>query len=191
MSKYIKNRFILIGLLIVIFVAISLTSRTILLFANFDQLDFGFVILIKLFLVGLFYDFVAAIYYVAPFAVYVALMPDRIFNNTFHKYMLWLFLFVNINLLVFNAFSEWFFWDEFGKRFNFIAVDYLVYTQEVIHNILESYPIPLLLTAVFIISSVIFYFIYKKRAVLGFAFVLAVLCVLLCARSPHPRHGLI
>ncbi|GMT47573.1 MAG: sulfatase [bacterium] len=170
MSKYIKNRFILIGLLIVIFVAISLTSRTILLFANFNQLDFGFVILIKLFLVGLFYDFVAAIYYVAPFAVYVALMPDRIFNNTFHKYMLWLFLFVNINLLVFNAFSEWFFWDEFGKRFNFIAVDYLVYTQEVIHNILESYPIPLLLTAVFIISSVIFYFIYKKRAVLGFAF---------------------
>jgi len=149
---------------------ISLTSRTILLFANFNQLDFGFVILIKLFLVGLFYDFVAAIYYVAPFAVYVALMPDRIFNNTFHKYMLWLFLFVNINLLVFNAFSEWFFWDEFGKRFNFIAVDYLVYTQEVIHNILESYPIPLLLTAVFIISSVIFYFIYKKRAVLGFAF---------------------
>lgn len=170
MSKHIKNRFILIGLLIVIFVAISLISRTILLFADFDQLDFGLVILIKLFLVGLFYDFVAAIYYVAPFAVYVALLPDRIFNNTFHKYMLWVFLFVNINLLVFNAFSEWFFWDEFGKRFNFIAVDYLVYTQEVIHNILESYPIPLLLTAVFIISSVIFYFIYKKRAVLGFAF---------------------
>ncbi len=170
MSKYIKNRFILVGLLIVIFVAISLTSRIILLFANFNELDFSLVILIKLFLVGLFYDFVAAVYYAAPFAAYVALMPDRIFNNKFHKYILWLFLFVNINLLVFNAFSEWFFWDEFGKRFNFIAVDYLVYTQEVIHNILESYPIPLLLTAVFIISSVILYFIYKKRAVLGFAF---------------------
>jgi phosphoglycerol transferase MdoB-like AlkP superfamily enzyme len=170
MSRYIKNRFALVALLIVIFVAISLTSRTILLFAKFDQLDFGLVVLIKLLLVGLFYDFVAAIYYVAPFAAYVALMPDKIFNNKFHKYILWLFLFININLLVFNAFSEWFFWNEFGKRFNFIAVDYLVYTHEVIYNILESYPIPLLLTAVFIISSVILYFIYKKRAVLGFAF---------------------
>ncbi len=170
MSKYIKNRFVLVVLLIVIFAVISLTSRIILLFAKFDQLDVGLVTLTKLFLVGLFYDFVAALYYVAPVAAYVALMPDRIFNNKFHKYMLWFLLFVNINLLVFNAFSEWFFWDEFGKRFNFIAVDYLVYTQEVIHDILESYPIPLLLAAVFIISSVIFYFIYRKRGILDSAF---------------------
>ena len=33
------------------------------------------------------------------------------------------------------------FWEEFGVRFNFIAVDYLVYTNEVIGNIVESYPI--------------------------------------------------
>ncbi len=170
MSKYIKNRFALVTLLIVIFIAISFTSRIILLFADFDQVDFGIFTLLKLFLVGLIYDFVAAIYYVSPFAAYVALMPNKIFNNKFHKYIVWLFLFIQINLLVFNAFSEWFFWDEFGKRFNFIAVDYLVYTHEVINNILESYPIPLLLTIVFIISSVIFYFIYKKTSILDFAF---------------------
>lgn len=33
------------------------------------------------------------------------------------------------------------FWEEFAVRFNFIAVDYLVYTNEVIGNIMESYPI--------------------------------------------------
>ncbi|MEJ2604972.1 MAG: LTA synthase family protein, partial [Gammaproteobacteria bacterium] len=33
------------------------------------------------------------------------------------------------------------FWDEFGVRFNFIAVDYLVYTTEVVDNIVESYPV--------------------------------------------------
>ena len=32
------------------------------------------------------------------------------------------------------AAAEWFFWDEFSSRFNFIAVDYLVYTTEVIGN---------------------------------------------------------
>jgi phosphoglycerol transferase MdoB-like AlkP superfamily enzyme len=43
--------------------------------------------------------------------------------------------------LLFVAASELVFWDEFGVRFNFIAVDYLVYTTEVIDNIRESYPL--------------------------------------------------
>lgn len=43
--------------------------------------------------------------------------------------------------LLFVAASELIFWQEFGVRFNFIAVDYLVYTTEVIGNIRESYPI--------------------------------------------------
>lgn len=48
-------------------------------------------------------------------------------------------------IALFTACAEWFFWDEFRARFNFIAVDYLVYSDEVIHNILESYPVyPLL-----------------------------------------------
>jgi phosphoglycerol transferase MdoB-like AlkP superfamily enzyme len=79
-------------------------------------------------------------------------------------------LFVQINLLVFNVFSEWFFWEEFGKRFNFIAVDYLVYTHEVVYNILESYPIPLLIGWVFVISSCLFYLIYKKTSILDSTF---------------------
>ena len=33
------------------------------------------------------------------------------------------------------------FWNEFGVRYNFIAVDYLVYTNTVIGNIMESYPV--------------------------------------------------
>ena len=43
--------------------------------------------------------------------------------------------------LLFVAACELVFWNEFSVRFNFIAVDYLVYTTEVIGNIRESYPI--------------------------------------------------
>ncbi len=49
---------------------------------------------------------------------------------------------------LFSAVSEYFFWEEFATRFNFIAVDYLVYTTEVIGNIKESYPLYPLLTAI-------------------------------------------
>ena len=48
-------------------------------------------------------------------------------------------LYVGATLL--NAACEIVFWSEFGVRYNFIAVDYLVYTHEVIGNIIESYPI--------------------------------------------------
>ncbi|MEG1612322.1 MAG: sulfatase-like hydrolase/transferase [Alistipes sp.] len=44
-------------------------------------------------------------------------------------------------LIIFNGVSEYFFWNEFGVRYNFIAVDYLVYTTEVVGNIMESYPV--------------------------------------------------
>lgn len=43
--------------------------------------------------------------------------------------------------LLFVAVSEGIFWDEFSVRFNFIALDYLVFTTEVIGNIKESYPV--------------------------------------------------
>jgi phosphoglycerol transferase MdoB-like AlkP superfamily enzyme len=39
----------------------------------------------------------------------------------------------------FIAVAEFLFWNEFAARFNFIAVDYLIYTREVLGNIRESY----------------------------------------------------
>ena len=55
-----------------------------------------------------------------------------------------------IYLLLFGAVAEWVFWDEFSVRFNFIAVDYLVYTKEVIDNIRESYPMPRLFAGILV-----------------------------------------
>lgn len=55
-------------------------------------------------------------------------------------------VFLYVFVLLFNCISEYCFWDEFGVRYNFIAVDYLVYTSEVIGNIFESYPmIPIIM----------------------------------------------
>ena len=56
-------------------------------------------------------------------------------------------LFVYVFVLLFVAVSEGIFWDEFGVRFNFIALDYLVFTTEVIGNIRESYPVGTIVAA--------------------------------------------
>ncbi|MBR6054330.1 MAG: sulfatase-like hydrolase/transferase [Bacteroidales bacterium] len=61
------------------------------------------------------------------------------------------------------AFSEVVFWEEFGVRFNFIAVDYLVYTNEVIGNIVESYPIVWMVLAMLVVAGGICYLMTLRR----------------------------
>jgi phosphoglycerol transferase MdoB-like AlkP superfamily enzyme len=71
-------------------------------------------------------------------------------------------IFLFVLLIIQNAVSEYFFWNEFGVRYNFIAVDYLVYTNEVIGNIIESYPVIPLFSGVGILSALVTYYIIKK-----------------------------
>ncbi len=157
-----QNRFSFLLLIIGIFVTISFFSRTALLLTDFIEVDIGVISLLKLYGVGLFYDLVASFYSIIPLVIYLILIPNKLFNMKIHKIVFLSFFFAAIYLLIFNAVSEWFFWEEFGKRFNFIAVDYLVYTHEVIHNILESYPIPLLVSIILVINILVFVFILKK-----------------------------
>ncbi len=77
----------------------------------------------------------------------------------------WLFsfvIFLYVVLILQNGISEYFFWNEFGVKYNFIAVNYLVYTNEVIGNIMESYPVIPLFSVLFIIAGFVTYLIVKK-----------------------------
>lgn len=71
-------------------------------------------------------------------------------------------LFLYVLLIIFNAVSEYFFWNEFGLRYNFIAVDYLIYTNEVIGNIMESYPVVPLFSIILTLTLVVTWVIFKK-----------------------------
>lgn len=80
----------------------------------------------------------------------------------------WLFsfvIFLYVVLILQNGISEYFFWNEFGVKYNFIAVNYLIYTNEVIGNIMESYPVIPIFSALFIIAGLVTYVIVKKSKV--------------------------
>lgn len=98
---------------------------------------------------GLVYDLGAAAFASLPLAVLLVLLPAGWFQRGWQQGLAQIFGFGVIYLLLFGTVSEWTFWDEFGVRFNFIAVDYLVYTTEVIGNIRESYNLPLIVAGVF------------------------------------------
>jgi phosphoglycerol transferase MdoB-like AlkP superfamily enzyme len=65
------------------------------------------------------------------------------------------FYFILVMAMIFNLISELAFWDEFGTRYNFIAVDYLIYTQEVIGTVTESMPIFKIISGIVIASILI------------------------------------
>ncbi len=77
----------------------------------------------------------------------------------------WLFSFVIFFFVICilqNAISEYLFWNEFGVKYNFIAVDYLVYTNEVIGNIMQSYPVVPIFGTLFLVAGLISYLLIKK-----------------------------
>ena len=89
---------------------------------------------------GALFDAAAALWWIAPLAALLTLLPTRVFAWRVARPVAHVALLAIVYALFFGAVAEWLFWDEFGVRFNFIAVDYLVYTTEVIGNIRESYP---------------------------------------------------
>jgi phosphoglycerol transferase MdoB-like AlkP superfamily enzyme len=81
-----------------------------------------------------------------------------IFFVSAHKFKKYNFIGFMVFLTCFWTWAsicEWFFWDEFSSRFNFIAVDYLIYTKEVVGNIQESFSLPLITLIFLIIATVL------------------------------------
>ena len=163
MIKGLRTRFGGIILLFIVFVIISFVSRTVFLGMSVHDVNIGFFSLLRIYFIGLFFDSVAFSYFMIPFVIFLMFVTDRFFNSVFHKWFAYVIYFITISVLLFTGVSEYFFWEEFGVRFNFIAVDYLVYTTEVLNNIWESYPIPALVSIILFSGLAIMYLVVRKR----------------------------
>lgn len=113
--------------------------RFILLVASYDKAGWGAATL-SAFATGFAFDLFMAWLLTLPYAIFSAFWPARF--SRILPISGWIFA---AFLFTFWSVSAVLFWNEFGARFNFIAVDYLVYTTEVVANINESYPmVPIL-----------------------------------------------
>lgn len=105
---------------------------------------------------GLAFDLVVLSVVLAPVLIYEALLPNRWRTTRWHQALRVLWFVMSLFVMIFGAAAEVTFWLEFSTRFNFIAVDYLLYTQEVIGNIRQSYPVPALLAAFAALAGLIY-----------------------------------
>src|SRR5688572_1791828 len=147
------SRFAPAWLVAAVLVAVSGATRVLLLAR--EDVVVGAADWVRIFGVGLGFDLVAACYVTAPMVLWLSLLPDRVARTRAHRAAaLALFAAATFAALLL-AVSEWLFWDEFGGRFNFIAVDYLLYTHEVLGNIWQSYPVGQVLLALAALAAVI------------------------------------
>lgn len=90
---------------------------------------------------GLWFDLAVLAVMLAPVWLYEALLPTRWRISRPHRILRFVWLWFSLAVFLLEAAAEIVFWGEFSTRFNFIAVDYLLYTHEVLGNIRESYPV--------------------------------------------------
>ena len=117
---------------------------------------------LAIFGVGLLFDLIAASYLLIPFALLALCFPKSARGNRIHGVTSSILLLFALAGMGFVIVAEILFWNEFTSRFNFIAVDYLIYSREVLGNIRESYPLAVILPALFGGAALVFLLIRKR-----------------------------
>ncbi len=139
-------RAILIGFLSYIFLQI-ITRISMFLIA--DSVSISILEIFKALSIGFIYDVTVWSILSLPLLIVIFLRREWILKIT-------LFIFDFLTILI--AVTQVMFFREFGTNFNFIAVDYLIYTNELLGNIWQSFNIPLIIIAIIIITTLIYKF---------------------------------
>ncbi len=159
-----NSRFAIIHVFLLIIVFVSFITRLFLLFFSFGKAGLGGSAILQVFAKGLIFDIGAALFFSMPGILYFLLFPAKYIGKRLDRALVYTGLFLSLFILSFTFFAEFTFWDEFESRFNFIAVDYLVYTYEVISNINQSYPLPLLILGMLALAAAGLFVIVKTGA---------------------------
>ena len=163
MKLSIPKRYQLLFTFVLIYLTTSFLVRIALYCWSFGNIDFSIVSLFRIIFTGLFFDVGTISFFTLPYGLYLLIVPNKLHGSWPDRIITYFALFVGLTIFVFSFFAEFTFWEEFSSRFNFIAVDYLVYTNEVVENINESYPLPVLLSAVILVVFAIIYIASKKQ----------------------------
>lgn len=136
----IPNRWQALAWLSCIYLSLSMLFRVVLISLSLSEAPSVFAIAEAL-AIGLFYDLAFLCFFSLPFSLFNWLVPNKLYELKAFKIYRMILLFVALSGCIYLFAAEWFFWEEFTARFNFISVDYLVYRREVTENIYESYPV--------------------------------------------------
>ncbi len=159
-----RSRFRIACGLGIFFVVLASLTRFALVLAARGELPHSPATLGRIFAAGAVLDCWVAAWCILPWMIYLALLPESWWRARAQKILLVIALAVTVYGALFVAATEWFFFEEFNSRFNFVAVDYLLYPTEVVTNIWQSYPLASILVA---LGAVVSGLLFALRRVFG------------------------
>ncbi|MBR1397844.1 MAG: sulfatase-like hydrolase/transferase [Selenomonadaceae bacterium] len=140
-----RIRFLII--LLVTYLIIQSGTRLIMLLSSIELISTAPFELIKTFGLAVVYDLTAGFCFCMPIALLLIFNWRRIITAS---------VFIFDLTTIFISVSLFLFWREFHTNFNFIAVDYLIYTHEMLGNIWQSFNLLLILPAILIVTIILF-----------------------------------
>ncbi len=161
-SFKLPQRFTLLKTFIYIFLLLSTVIRLFLFIWSIKEVDLSFFHIVNTFLIGFLFDLGTISFFALPYALYLLILPKKFNGSWLDKIVTYFAYILGLIIFIFSFIAEIAFWEEFKSRFNFIAVDYLIYTNEVLKNIMESYPIPVILIVFPAILITMFYLTVKS-----------------------------
>ncbi|RZJ64238.1 MAG: alkaline phosphatase family protein [Flavobacterium sp.] len=150
---YFSGRYALLVAMFCWFVIVSFLLRVGLLAWETGQVSMNLFDMARTVFTGLLFDVGAIVFFLFPAMLYLTLLPNRLVGSKVDRFVNYVFGTLTIFLLLFSFLAEITFWEEFRTRFNFIAVDYLIYTHEVVANIRQSYPLTLLIGLIVLLTA--------------------------------------
>ncbi|MBD3723828.1 MAG: sulfatase-like hydrolase/transferase [Flavobacteriaceae bacterium] len=163
------NRYQLLKNYAIGFILLSFILRIGLLFWQISDIELTFTSFLRIIVTGLFYDFGVLSFLFVIVNFYLLIIPRKFMGSKLDKVLVYFGFFLTTLIFIFTFFAEITFWEEFHCRFNFVAVDYLIYTYEVVKNINESYPLAILVPSILLIVLGI-YLIFKRLGVFNQVF---------------------
>ncbi|AZA89799.1 Lipoteichoic acid synthase 2 [Chryseobacterium nakagawai] len=161
MKKLFNGRFSTLFGVLSLYVFLAFVIRIILLIWSLKDLELNFLHILRAFFTGFVFDLTMGSLFLAFYAFYLLIFTKRWIGSLFDKIFTYFYLSLIFNIIYFSLLAEIPFWDEFGVRFNFIAVDYLIYTYEVVENINQSYPLPVI--GVVLVGLIVLTFVLFKK----------------------------
>ena len=156
-SLLVESRYRLAALLVALYMAVWLLTRLWLVLMQHAWTSDGLGPTLKTLAVGEVFDGVSALWMAAPLVLYLTLAPERWFRGRLNRGFLFFWMAAAGCSALFTAVVEHYFFDEFNGRFNFVAVDYLIYPTEVVDSIWQSYHTGFVLAFVTLASLALVY----------------------------------
>ncbi len=168
MTRLARSRFGLVAIAAVPALALALVTRLVLLGMARGEIAAPIGAVLRGLVVGEIYDVVVVGWLMAPLVLYLALTTERWYHRPTNRGLVRALLWFGAALGVFVAVAEVLFFDEFRGRFNFVAVDYLIYPTEVATNLWESYPLVWIFGGIGV-AAVAFVWLMRRRLAATFA----------------------